>query len=77
MTTPTNAPVVFIHGLWLHATSWDPWIELFREAGYAPVAPGWPGDGATVEESRANPDAIADHGIEEVTNADFRVTRQN
>jgi len=66
MTTPTNAPVVFIHGLWLHATSWDPWIELFREAGYAPVAPGWPGDGATVEESRANPDAIADHGIDDV-----------
>src|SRR5207342_3199541 len=29
-------PVVFVHGLWLHATSWNPWIELFREAGYAP-----------------------------------------
>jgi pimeloyl-ACP methyl ester carboxylesterase len=64
MTTPT--PVIFIHGLWLHATSWNPWIDLFQEAGYAPTAPGWPGDGATVEDSRANPDRIADHGIDDV-----------
>ncbi|AWS48913.1 alpha/beta hydrolase [Streptosporangium sp. 'caverna'] len=64
MTTPT--PVIFIHGLWLHATSWNPWVELFREAGYEPLAPGWPGDSDTVEESRANPDSIADHGIDDV-----------
>ncbi len=61
-----STPVVFIHGLWLHATSWTPWIDLFGEAGYAPVAPGWPGDGATVEESRAHPQTIADHGIDDV-----------
>ena len=61
-----STPVVFIHGLWLHATSWTPWLELFGEAGYAPVAPGWPGDGATVEESRAHPEAIANHGIDDV-----------
>jgi pimeloyl-ACP methyl ester carboxylesterase len=60
-------PVVFIHGLWLHATSWGPWIELFRDAGYEPIAPGWPGDPDTVEGARANPDALADHGIDEVT----------
>jgi pimeloyl-ACP methyl ester carboxylesterase len=62
-----RTPVVFIHGLWLHASSWDPWIDRFAEEGYAPVAPGWPGDPATVELARANPDSIADHGIEEVT----------
>ncbi|MCP2329508.1 pimeloyl-ACP methyl ester carboxylesterase [Hamadaea flava] len=64
MSTPT--PVVFIHGLWLHATSWTPWIDLFREAGYEPTAPGWPGDADTVEETRANPDRLADHGIDDV-----------
>ena len=52
--TTTRTPVVFIHGLWLHATSWAPRAELFSEAGYAPVAPGWPGDSDTVEASRAN-----------------------
>ena len=41
-------PVVFIHGLWLHASSWAPWTELFRDAGYEPTAPGWPGDPGTV-----------------------------
>ncbi|MCT9932366.1 alpha/beta hydrolase [Planotetraspora sp. A-T 1434] len=61
-----STPVIFIHGLWLHATSWTPWTDLFQEAGYAPSAPGWPGDGATVEESRANPEAIAGHGIDDV-----------
>jgi pimeloyl-ACP methyl ester carboxylesterase len=63
----TRTPVVFLHGLWLHATSWAPWVELFDRAGYAPIAPGWPGDGETVAESRADPDAIANHGIDEVT----------
>ena len=63
----TRTPVVFIHGLWLHASSWTPWVDLFTEAGYAPVAPGWPGDPETVELARANPDSIAGHGIEEVT----------
>jgi pimeloyl-ACP methyl ester carboxylesterase len=65
--TGTRTPVVFIHGLWLHATSWAPWLELFRQAGYEPVAPGWPGIPDTVEEARANPDSIADHGIEDIT----------
>jgi non-heme chloroperoxidase len=62
----TGSTVLFIHGLWLHADSWQPWIDLFREAGYDPAAPGWPGDPETVEEARANPDAIADHGIDDV-----------
>src|SRR5689334_5632256 len=61
-----TTPVLFIHGLWLHASSWNPWIDLFRDAGYDPQAPGWPGDGDTVEASRANPDAIGDHGIDDV-----------
>jgi pimeloyl-ACP methyl ester carboxylesterase len=63
----TKAPVVFIHGLWLHAASWAPWQERFREAGYEASAPGWPGDADTVEATRANPDGVANHGIDDVT----------
>ncbi|WP_328436697.1 alpha/beta hydrolase [Streptomyces sp. NBC_00457] len=59
-------PVVFVHGLWLHSTSWRPWIDLFREEGYAPSAPGWPGDPDTVEEARQNPESVAGYGIDEV-----------
>jgi pimeloyl-ACP methyl ester carboxylesterase len=61
-------PVVFIHGLWLHGTSWSPWVELFRDAGYEPIAPGWPGEPDTIEEARANPDLVADIGIDDIAN---------
>jgi alpha-beta hydrolase superfamily lysophospholipase len=60
-------PVVFIHGLWLHATSWNRWIELFREAGYAPIAPGWPGEPDTVAGAREHPENVANIGINDVT----------
>jgi pimeloyl-ACP methyl ester carboxylesterase len=69
--TASVTPVVFIHGLWLHATSWDPWVELFNDNGYVPMAPGWPGDSPTVAETRASPDNVAGYGIEDVT-AHFR-----
>ena len=35
-----RTPVVFIHGLWLLASSWDPWAALFEQAGFPAVAPG-------------------------------------
>jgi pimeloyl-ACP methyl ester carboxylesterase len=59
-------PVVFIHGLWIHSAAWTPWIELFKEAGYDAIAPGWPGDSATVEETRANPALLDGTGIEDI-----------
>jgi pimeloyl-ACP methyl ester carboxylesterase len=65
--TETRRPVMFIHGLWLHATSWDPWLGRFRDAGYEPFAPGWPNEPATVAEARQQPDAVANLGIDEVT----------
>ncbi len=62
----SNTPVVFIHGLWIHAGSWQPWQDLFATRGYSTSAPGWPGDGDTVEATRANPDALNDVGIDEI-----------
>jgi pimeloyl-ACP methyl ester carboxylesterase len=59
--------IVFIHGLWLHSTSWQPWQEYFATAGYATLAPEWPGTPGTVAEARATPESAADHGIEDVT----------
>jgi len=64
----TKVPVVFIHGMWLHGSSWAPWQELFAEAGYEPAAPGWPGHADTVEATRTNPDSVANHGIDDITN---------
>jgi non-heme chloroperoxidase len=67
VTAPTAVPVVFVHGLWLHAASWTPWLELFGAHGYGPIAPGWPGDAATAELTRADPDAVAGYGVGDVT----------
>jgi pimeloyl-ACP methyl ester carboxylesterase len=61
-----ETPVVFIHGLWIHATAWQPWIDLFAAHGYDPIAPGWPGDADTVEATRAHPEALDDVGIEQI-----------
>jgi non-heme chloroperoxidase len=61
-----GTPVVFIHGLWLHADSWGPWAERFRDAGYVPASPGWPGDMAGVEETRKQPQLVAAFGINAV-----------
>lgn len=64
--TESKCPVVFIHGLWLHASSWQPWIEHFERAGFDAVAPGWPGEPDTVVQARLHPDEVAGHGIDDV-----------
>jgi non-heme chloroperoxidase len=73
--TAPGRPVVFIHGLWLHATSWGAWVDHFREAGYAPIAPGWPGTADTVEETRNHPDQVADKGIDDVVDHYAQIIR--
>ncbi|TQS43313.1 alpha/beta hydrolase [Cryptosporangium phraense] len=67
MTSEAGIPVVFVHGLWIQASSWAPWIELYRNAGYRPIAPGWPGDGETATETRAHPGRLAGVGLDEIT----------
>jgi non-heme chloroperoxidase len=61
-----NTPVVFIHGLWLLPGSWASWADLFTRAGYAPLAPDWPGDPETVEKARSNPGVLAKKTLEQV-----------
>jgi pimeloyl-ACP methyl ester carboxylesterase len=58
--------IVFIHGLWLHAESWNPWIEFFQQNGYDAIAASWPGDGATTQATRQNADALAGYGVTEI-----------
>lgn len=60
-------PIVFIHGQWLHANSWNGWVKFFRRLGYVPAAPGWPGEPDSIEEARLSPEAVAGYGIDEVT----------
>jgi len=61
--------IVFVHGLWIHASSWQPWMQFFNEHGYDALNPAWPGDSETVAASRANPKAIANRGVTEVADS--------
>jgi non-heme chloroperoxidase len=68
-------PVVFVHGLWLLSSSWQPWRDLFEAAGYTTIAPGWPDDPGSISEARDNPEAFAhkmvlqvrDHYVEAIS----------
>jgi non-heme chloroperoxidase len=61
-----NTPIVLIHGLWVLPSSWANWVEYYTQAGYAPLTPDWPGDPATVEEARANPNVFAKKTLKQV-----------
>jgi non-heme chloroperoxidase len=61
-----RTPVVFIHGLWLLPSSWDRWADLFEEAGYTALTPGWPDDPETVEEAKAHPEVFAHKSVGQV-----------
>jgi pimeloyl-ACP methyl ester carboxylesterase len=61
-----RSPVVFIHDLWLHASSWDRWVDLITAHEYTAIAPGWPGDEPTAQRTRERPGALADKGIHDV-----------
>jgi len=68
--------VVFIHGLWIANTAWQPWIDHFAAQGHHAVAPAWPGERETVEATREDPTAQAGFGIDEVTDYFAKVVEQ-
>jgi len=61
-----RTPVVFIHGLWLLPSSRDNWVGLAEDNGYAGVTPSWPDDPLTVEEARAEPEALANKNLAQI-----------
>jgi non-heme chloroperoxidase len=61
-----RTPVVFIHGLWLLASSWDRWAAVFADSGYTPVTAGWPDDPCTVREAHEDPDVFAGKTVGQV-----------
>ncbi len=65
--TQGKQPVVFVHGLWLLASSWDNWRTLFEEQGYTTLAPGWPDDPETVAQADDDPEVFAHKRIKQVT----------
>src|SRR5438067_2146234 len=59
-------PVAFVHGLWLLPSSWDRWMTMFEEAGFAALSPGWPDDPETGEEANAHPEVFAHKSVGQI-----------
>src|SRR5260370_39187537 len=68
--------VVFVHGLWLLASSWDPWRAFFEEQGYTTLAPGSPDEPQTVAEAIDDPEVFANKRIKQVTDHYAEAIRQ-
>ena len=48
-------------------SSWRPWQDRFEAAGYATVAPTWPGEAELIDVARAAPERQAGYGVKAVT----------
>ncbi|MFE2264968.1 alpha/beta hydrolase [Streptomyces griseosporeus] len=62
-----RTPVVFIHGVWLHARSWESWVDRFARRGFHALAPGWPGEATAVPDVRASPEPLGRIGQDALT----------
>ena len=49
--------LAFVHGMYLTAASWDPWIALARERGFDTVTVEWPGHEGVPADLRSSPPA--------------------
>ncbi|MEU0946450.1 alpha/beta hydrolase [Streptomyces canus] len=62
-----RTPVVFIHGTWLHALSWELWAERFASRGFLAFTPDWPGEPLTTEEMRKSAKRLTDVSLDLLT----------
>jgi pimeloyl-ACP methyl ester carboxylesterase len=59
-------PMVFIHGAWLSARSWENYCDYFDKRGFAVSAPEWPRKAGDVEEIRGDAEQSAGLGVQEI-----------
>ncbi|MGE7386999.1 alpha/beta hydrolase [Streptomyces sp. NPDC004126] len=70
-----RTPVVFIHGAWLRASSWESWAERFAMRGFRTLAPAWPGEGPGAGPPVAAPDVLGGVGMAALTDHYAAVAR--
>lgn len=62
----TADKIVLIHGLFLHSSSWEKWVDRFSAKGFEVIAAPWPGLEGTVEDLRRDPTPLTKLSIETV-----------
>lgn len=69
--------ILFIHGAWLTANSWDTFRTYFEDRGYNTLAPAWPYKDAPVQTLRAHPPAaLARLGADEILEHYTRIIQE-
>jgi pimeloyl-ACP methyl ester carboxylesterase len=61
-----QTPLIFIHGAWLSARSWENYVDYFGKRGFAVSAPEWPRKQGDVEQIRETADEVAGLGVQEI-----------
>ena len=62
-----SGTIVFVHGAWVTARCWDPFVRYFGERGYRCLAPSWPCKDASPAQLRASPPPqLAGLGVREI-----------
>ena len=77
-TKTETAPdtIVFVHGLWLNALSWEHWVERYTRRGFKVIARSWPGMEGDIEALRRDPSPIAGLGVTEIVDHYEGIIRQ-
>lgn len=52
-----KSTIIFIHGMFQNAKSWDAWVKFFSDKGYNCIAESWPLHEGEPSQLRANPPA--------------------
>jgi pimeloyl-ACP methyl ester carboxylesterase len=69
--------IVFIHGAWVTARCWEPFVSFFEARGYRCLAPSWPYKDAPPAVLRASPPAaLAGLGVTRIVDHYADVIRQ-
>jgi pimeloyl-ACP methyl ester carboxylesterase len=61
-----QVPLIFIHGAWLSARSWENYSDYFGKRGFAVSAPEWPRKHGDVEEIRETSEESKGLGVDEI-----------
>lgn len=66
-TVSDHPPILFVHGMFMNASSWSGWEAYFSERGYSTHAPDWPyRDGDPAQLRATPPEGLPSLGLEEV-----------
>jgi pimeloyl-ACP methyl ester carboxylesterase len=55
--------IVFVHGGWVTAACWDPFVRYFGAQGFRCIAPAWPGKDRPIEDIRRDPSPLVGLGV--------------